>query len=301
MGTEEKQVIDEKCDPAVLASIFTQEAKVIDRAKPTPTPLPYAEFYRTMRCKPGSRFIEIEHRNFDIKQPQPDTLVVAADSCGQSKSGENLAQPWGNIRGDTWSFQLVNGRWRVAELTINNPPPPSLTYTFEDENVSENRWVGCWTRPWTGDLSNGHFLGVSLGASAATAHTGRMSLVLGFDPTQYAEPRARIEHYTSRPLKPISRLSVWIFYEPQGDVGVVEARFKLWEQGKQPEGGTLRSSDVLQVLPGKWFPIEVIFNPPQSRATEKLGLEFTLPKGAVAEQAKGKIYVDDFTIETTGQ
>lgn len=216
-------------------------------------------------------------------------MVILADSCGTSQDASGSEIQWGSILGDRWVFAPIAGQLRVTEVSINNPPPTDVHYSFEDGTV------GCWIL----SQESGRYLGSDLSSSTTQRHAGARALSLKIDLSRPGEHRARIEHHTSQPLKGIRQMSAWVYFASDGQAQALQPEFFVWD------GSTWHPSrpDLPTLQPNRWTKVEATtFSPPlEGVETQRLGLEIKLPDGVDAQNVRGTIYIDDLTIEAAGQ
>jgi hypothetical protein len=170
-------MVNNACNPSDLAKIYAPTARVFDRT--SGQAWDYASFYQTQRCQPGERNQDVSHGNYDATSPE-GSLVVLADSCGISQIGSEPRHSGGTFGDRCLGLTTL----RVTEMSINNPPPSVVSYSFEDGTV------GCWILAF----ENGQTLGSGLSSATEQRHAGDRSLSLRIDLSRPGEHRARIEH-----------------------------------------------------------------------------------------------------------
>jgi hypothetical protein len=264
---------------AAMDELFWPNAKVKDMS--TGQEWDYADFYHQAH----STINENRHENVMITEFSTSQITLLTDNCRViKKSGKE--EPFGNILGDTWEFELREGIWKIANLWIENPPPVNTTYSFEDGTL------GCWSI--SGEAGN--LLGVSLVNSTDLKHDGSHSLALAFDlSTSPGEPRARIEHYASQPLKGVQKLSAWVYIAAESQLTPLEAQFFAWTTNDK---WSVNQFQV--VLPNTWTYLETYtFNPDISSTQVKMfGIEILLPAGNPTSSVTGIVFIDEFHIES---
>jgi hypothetical protein len=241
--------------------------------------------YRDYYSRSSTTLTMYRHENLSIVEFASSRLVLVSDACWLEKSQGNDEVAKGNILGTKWQFELRNGLWKIAALLINNPPPASTTYTFEDGSL------GCWQI----GSEAGSALGLRLWNSTDLAQDGSRALALDLDLVQPPfEPRARLEHLTSQPLEGIQKLSAWVYIFPEAQPAALEVQFFV-----ESTSGTRNLSATQVIQTGAWNYLEaVIFTPDASQAsTQKIGLEVRLPGNSELAEFKGIAFVDQFRVE----
>jgi hypothetical protein len=241
--------------------------------------------YRDYYSQSSTALTEYRHENLSIVEFASPGMLLYSDACWLEKEQGHDEVAKGNILGTKWQFELRNGLWKIAALSINNPPPASTTYTFEDGSL------GCWQI----GSEAGSALGLRLVNSTDLAQDGSRSLALDLDLVQPPlEPRARLEHLTSQPLEGIQKLSAWVYIFPEAQPAALEVQFFV-----EPTSGTRSLSSPQVIQTGAWNYLEaVIFTPDASQlSTQKIGLELRLPANSELAEFQGIAFVDQFRID----
>jgi hypothetical protein len=241
--------------------------------------------YRDYYSQASTTLTEYRHENLSIVEFTSPSLALFSDACYLEKEQGNDEVPRGTILGTKWQFELRDGLWKIAALSINNQPPASTTYTFEDGSL------GCWQI----GSEAGSALGLRLVNSTDLAHDGIRSLDLDLDLAQPPlEPRARLEHLTSQPLGGIQKLSAWVYIFPEAQPAALEVQFFVVSTS-----GTRSLSATQVIQTGAWNYLEAsIFYPDASQAsTQKIGLEVRLPANSELAEFQGIAFVDKFRID----
>jgi len=241
--------------------------------------------YRDYYSQSSTTLSVYRHENLSIVEFASSNLVLVSDACWLEKGQGNDEVAKGNILGTKWQFELRNGLWKIAALSINNPPPASTTYTFEDGSL------GCWQI----GSEAGSALGLRLWNSTDLAQDGSRALALDLDLVQPpSEPRARLEHLANQPLEGIQKLSAWVYIFPEAQPAALEVQFFV-----ESTSGTRSLSATQEIQTGAWNYLEAaIFTPDTSQAsTQKIGLEVRLPANSELAEFQGIAFVDQFRVE----
>jgi hypothetical protein len=264
---------------SAMDALYWEDAQVSDAA--TGQQWSYRDYY----TQTGRTFIQYRHENLSIVETAPSRLDLVSDACWIEKTQGNDEIPGGNVLGTKWQFELRSGFWKIAALSINNPPPTDTTYSFEDGSL------GCWQIGSEAGIP----LGLRLLNSSDLTHEGIWALALDINLIQPPqEPRARIEHLTSQPLNGIQKLSTWVYIysetQQPADLEVqffVESNWGIW------------NSPVQVIQTGAWNFLEgIVFTPDASQSpTHKFGLELRLPANSELANFQGIAFVDQFRVE----
>ena len=264
---------------SAMDALYWEGAQVSDAS--TGQQWSYRDYYSQL----DTTITEYRHENLSIVEFASPRLVLFSDACWLEKGQGNAEVPRGTILGTKWQFELRNGLWKITALSINNPPPASTTYTFEDGSL------GCWQI----GSEAGSALGLRLVNSTDLAHDGSRALALDLDLAQPPlEPRARLEHLTSQPLEGIQMLSAWVYIFPEAQPAALEVQFFV-----ELSSGTRSLSAAQVVQTGAWNYLEAaVFTPDASQvSTQKIGLEVRLPANSELAEFQGIAFIDQFRID----
>lgn len=263
---------------SAMDALFWDGAQVSDAS--TGEQWSYRDYYSQL----DTSFIEYRHEDLSIAEFTSPRLVMVSDACWLEQGQGNDEVPKGNILGTQWQFELRGLQWKIAALSINNPPPATTIFSFEDGSL------GCWQIA----SEAGTNLGLRLINSTDLAHDGSRALALDLGLAQPPlEPRARLEHLTSQPLNGIQKLSAWVYIFPEAQPAELEVQFFV-----DSDWG-LWNSPVQVVQTGAWNYLEgIVFTPDASQSpTQKFGLEMRLPANSELAEFQGIAFVDQFRVE----
>ncbi len=264
---------------SAMDALFWEGAQVSDAS--TGQQWSYRDYYSQLE----TTITEYRHENLSIVEFASPGLVLFSDACWLEKGQGNAEVPRGTILGTQWQFELRNGLWKITALSINNPPPASTTYTFEDGSL------GCWQI----GSEAGSSLGLRLVNSTDLVNDGSRALALDLALAQPPlEPRARLEHLASQPLEGIQMLSAWVYIFPEAQPAALEVQFFV-----ESSSGTRSLSAAQVVQTGAWNYLEAaVFTPDASQvSTQKIGLEVRLPANSELAEFQGIAFIDQFRID----